>query len=834
VIEQLIKFIRDIGYDFTPDLSQLPKKWISINSEEHKAAYIFDTYLLKDKTEMLVFTIYDYKKGQAFTEKFCTRELTGAESKSVQKKIEEQKAEADKEKERKWNECREYCTVEYDSAQPGGYSPYLNRKGFHESLLTGGLGYKTRKSLFGGYEILVGMFDVENTFWGYQIIREDGQKQFDIGQRIDSVYCPLPGTTHTRIYLCEGFATALSIYFALNREHPVYASFTASNLKKVAHALRIKYPKIPIIICADNDKWKPHIGNTGVLAAKDVETTLDGISISIPDFTAVDESTHPTDYNDLHLLAGFAEVRKQIESVCVTRPEIIYPIGYSGSRYFFTTARNPQIQILSEFTSTDCFKLATKKYWELRYPGQRGGIDYETIKSTLIDRCQKVGVFEPTRVRGRGIWLDKEDVILHKGDKLFNVTKNEEIAIQDLETTYFYDPRAALDIPPFQYMPSDDVEKTEKLLSDFSFTSPDDYKLLMGWLFVAPLAGILEWRPHLMVSAAAGSGKSALMNFVFDPLFSRLRPFKKENTTEAGMRQEIGPDACIALLDEFDTNGGTHDRQRLQNIISLMRAASSAGTIARGTVSGKSLQYNARFIALASGVNSVPLVEADKSRITEIAMTRNHKRENWNEFRDELEAHFPFIANKLFWRSATLAKNVLESARVLHQAVGGKFGARAGQQYGTLLAGYHHWHKHPVITESEAKALVSNLLIDTDKSDRIKVSTDTDDCQEHLMNLQLQIDQDRRKVALAELVDSREPVDSKNQILIGFGMLIKNNKLFIPSKHPELYRHFATTPWADWTKTLGRLEKAERGQIKRGGLRARGIWLSIESQLDAF
>lgn len=826
--EQQVKdFITSLEYEFTPDFSKPKKQWNKIDNNKDKLAYAFDIHKLKDASEVLVFTIYDYRKQESFTEKFAGRELTDKEIKNVETKIKEQTALAQKEKERKWKECREYCVNEWEKAQKlnEGTHPYLDKKSV-ATIARRVDCFRTRENLVKEIDLLIPMQDIKGEFWGYQTIHQNGDKQFSMGQRLDSLFLFINGNDISRIYICEGVATGLSISEALNQKFVVVCAFSASNMIKVADALRRKYEKSSLVVCADNDKWKPHIGNTGVRTGEEILKLVDGSALIYPDFTGQDESRKPTDFNDLHSLAGIKEVARQIEACVPCRPQVIFSLGYSGSKYFFSTLRNPQIQVLSELSSTDLLKLATKEYWEFNFP-KKGGIDYEAAKSMLIDKGQKTGIFEPSKIRGRGVFIDNDEIIIHRGDKILTLDERV-IDLQDYKTEYFYDPRTKLNIPEKKTLENSDVEKVENILKDISFEKPTDYKLFMGWLFVAPLAGLLEWRPNLLICAGAGTGKSTLLNYIVEPLFSFLKPFKKENTTEAGLRQIMGPDSGIVLLDEFDTNGGIADRSRLQGLINIARVSASGGSMARGTTSGKSLQYNAHFVTFFSGVNPPNLSEADRSRITELNLNQNYKRENWNEFRNEIEKVFPNLGGKLFWTAVERAKMVNESGRVLHSAIGVKFGQRAGQQYGALLSGYWHWKNDKIITENEAKALVEDLII-KDREDNVNPITDSTECIEHLMNITVQTNKDRERIILSEFLQNELSIPEKNKVLIAWGLgITKNKTLFISSKNVELSKHFSQTVWADWTKALRRLNGAKTCQMKRGGINRKGIEIPWE------
>jgi len=107
----------------------------------------------------------------------------------------------------------------------------------------------------------------------------------------------------------EGYATGASVHEATG--YPVIVCFDAGNIKPVVESFRAKYPAQDFVICADNDQWKQ--SNTGIDKASDTAKAY-GCYLAIPDFTELDVSTKPTDFNDLYLLAGLGMVKTIIDS----------------------------------------------------------------------------------------------------------------------------------------------------------------------------------------------------------------------------------------------------------------------------------------------------------------------------------------------------------------------------------------------------------------------------------------------------------------------------------------------------------------------------------------
>ena len=147
-----------------------------------------------------------------------------------------------------------------------------------------------------------------------QFISADGMKRFLTGGRKIGCYGSISeqGASKEILYICEGYATGLSIYEAT--KNPVVIAFDAGNLGSVAQAIRKKYPHATITIAGDNDLWtKKHEGtpyNPGVEKAT-AAAEAHGCRVAIP-CVPHDHADRPTDFNDIHVALGIDAVREML------------------------------------------------------------------------------------------------------------------------------------------------------------------------------------------------------------------------------------------------------------------------------------------------------------------------------------------------------------------------------------------------------------------------------------------------------------------------------------------------------------------------------------------
>lgn len=158
--------------------------------------------------------------------------------------------------------------------------------------------------------LVLPMRDIDGELHSLQFIKEDGQKNFLGGGRVEGCFFGLgePGET---LYVAEGYATAASIYLATG--HGVAVAFNSGNLPHVARALRQKFPNRQIIICADDDALnvQRNLRNAGLLAAYDSAREVNA-TVAIPVFPGP-QTEAETDFNDLHLVMGLDAVKLCID-----------------------------------------------------------------------------------------------------------------------------------------------------------------------------------------------------------------------------------------------------------------------------------------------------------------------------------------------------------------------------------------------------------------------------------------------------------------------------------------------------------------------------------------
>ena len=207
----------------------------------------------------------------------------------------------------------------WNSSRPASLShPYLATKGITNPDAIAGL----RQNKYKDNDNLIIPVLYENEIVNLQSINQDGGKRFLAGGQVQGAYAFIGKADEVEkvgVVMAEGYATAASIYEATGK--PVIIAFDAGNMVAVAERLAQKLPQnVPVVIAVDNDA-----SQTGIKKARQAAALLGDRATAIqPEFSmtqiqqyqkgkGVDEKGRPplpSDFNDLHQLAGLEAVRQ--------------------------------------------------------------------------------------------------------------------------------------------------------------------------------------------------------------------------------------------------------------------------------------------------------------------------------------------------------------------------------------------------------------------------------------------------------------------------------------------------------------------------------------------
>lgn len=140
-----------------------------------------------------------------------------------------------------------------------------------------------------------------------QFISADDKRFLTAGEKRGNHFALGDPSQSETVLICEGYATGASLHCASGL--PVVVAFDSGNLKPVSAAVRLRYPHATLVFCADDDRWTE--GNPGRRKAEEAAAAVNGFVV-LPLFDGIETDQKPTDFNDLHVLAGLPQLKAQL------------------------------------------------------------------------------------------------------------------------------------------------------------------------------------------------------------------------------------------------------------------------------------------------------------------------------------------------------------------------------------------------------------------------------------------------------------------------------------------------------------------------------------------
>lgn len=515
------------------------------------------------------------------------------------------------------------------------------------------------------------------------------------------------------------------------------------------------------------------------------------------------------------------------------------PLGHNNGRYFFLPTGGGQIIDLapgSLSSKPTFFTLATLPYWENTYGESGSGPNYVVAADSLISQCHTRGLFNPSSVRGRGAWWDAGRTVLHQGDRL--TVDGVSTELLDLETEYIYPKAFKLNIPHNKPADVEDCERLADLLEMLNWERPLSAKLLAGWITIAPICGVLDWRPHIWITGASGSGKSWVTDEIVGPILGDMALKCQSVTTEAGIRQTLGQDALPVTFDEAEGDD-LKTQANIQRVLELARQASSneGGKILKGSAGGSAIAYDIRSMFYMSSIGVGVKRRADETRVTVLSMLKPPDgHDGADRFKEiEVAAVDLLISGEfspgLIARSCRLAPVIRANARTLAVAISRTVSSkRTGDQLGALLAGHRALISDSEMSEPEALEYVGGLNLAANGFLPESAGDDAEGCLRFLMEQRVMVEMQTGTAqrTIGELVDTLAEVEGVNSgigmdtargTLKRYGFHVADGiGLQISTNHSAIARMLTGTPWSTgWSRYLNRIEGAEHGRAVRFG-----------------
>lgn len=513
-------------------------------------------------------------------------------------------------------------------------------------------------------------------------------------------------------------------------------------------------------------------------------------------------------------------------------------LGHYAGKYYFLPADSGQVVDLSPTAMAqepNLYRLAEKTFWETKYTDGNGKASPKEATNALIFAAHKRGLFDKSRIRGRGAWHDKNRIVLHRGTSL--LVDGQETPLAGIKSRNIYQHEREIAIPYQNPLSVDEARDGVLALCNMLCWERSIYgNLLAGWLALAPICGVLDWRPHIWITGQSGTGKSYIQDEII-PILGSMVIFVQGCSTEAGVRQMLNADALAVSFDESEPDG-FKATTRIGHILELARQASSSkgGVIAKGTAGGEAMQYNIRSMFCMSSVAVGLSRRSDQSRFTVLSMAQPPQGADGLAAFQTIQALSSRVcsgdaADRFVARSCHMAPVILKSAEVFSEAfAASKTNRRNADQIGALLAGYWSLQSDESATAEDARIIVNDIDLDgvTPESD----SNDEAQFLSYLMAKRVRCEvrdpsghASTTERTIAELIHTatNEHDRGEDATLQRYGLRCLEDGLFIANQHPGLTDLLSDTQWGvDWKRFAGRVPGAVVDARRLCGVMHRG------------
>jgi len=486
----------------------------------------------------------------------------------------------------------------------------------------------------------------------------------------------------------------------------------------------------------------------------------------------------------------------------------------------------------SGLSKANLITLAPLGWWEANFPAS-SSFSVNVALDVLVTLANRAGLYSDDLQRGRGAWRDNERLILHAGDRVY--INNEERKL-DNNSRFIYTVEKPLNFERITPLLN---KESEKVLECFELLGWErggtGAALAAGWTVISVFGGLLDWRPHIWVAGAAGSGKSWVLRNIIKRLTGGNVLQVQGNTSEAYVRNILTRSSLPVLFDEGE---GETERARLgmENILAFSRAASTrdGGGIGKMSADGRAITFNPNSCFCYASIAPQMNEQADRTRITVLNL-KKASRANFKKVLELVDTFDALFVNRLLSRTLGLLPVILESIKVIRRVLSVELGAaRQADQLAPLLAAAYSLKSQKVITEDIAKKvfkqdLFSEEVEQTETSDGLRC---LNHIKQDLIRLELGIERTVAElidISLSKYIDERVSVKIALDSLQRFGVKIKHEqkKIVFSNTSKLIIRALKNTNYSkNHGSVLLQIEGAEKAApLRFAELKARGVAL---------
>lgn len=453
--------------------------------------------------------------------------------------------------------------------------------------------------------------------------------------------------------------------------------------------------------------------------------------------------------------------------------------------------------------------------------------DHKQLATDIIRDCQTKGPYVEAYERKTGVWLMKDNQLVINGNELWR--PDGSVIGHGIHDERVYP--AGGDVGFDRFTKEADEEDVKRILEAFGalkWRQSLAPEMILGWVGIALVSTAVRRRPHVLITGAAGIGKSTILETV-QWLLGKLAFACTGPQTAAGFYQRLGGTSLAAVIDEFEADPS---KKSCRDTFEIARQSYGLREgdegIVRGTVTGTSRSYPLFTPFMAGGISPGKMEPADITRWVLLEAT-SRKAGATMLTEEEVRKIGPRLA-RLFmsrWNVYQATEGVVRKCIIDSGGDG-----RMADTVGTLLASYWTFVSNQPATADDAMVLVEMLDIKA----RIESHSVSDErrCQEALMSKVMPfkylegVSMVTRNLSIAEAIQRvcEGPTNSPEVVArlaqLGLRVVFSQGvwRLFVVNspEHQELRKLFSGTKWASggWAMVLRRLPGGEESTQRVG------------------
>lgn len=380
-------------------------------------------------------------------------------------------------------------------------------------------------------------------------------------------------------------------------------------------------------------------------------------------------------------------------------------LGFHEGEMVLANKRTAYIQYVKtdKLGSKVCLSLAPFEFWKgiaprLNEKGQpTDGVMWERVMDLMFRASEDAGLWNDRNQHAQGACYDRGRVAFHTGEKVWM----EHVGLMnpgDVQGEHCYTARIGARLPDFNAPFEAGSKEIRALLNIIKALAwrEDSRALsemtLFGYLQIAPMCGILSWRPHVWLDGARGDGKTWVVQNIVNRVLGPHCEMVKSNSTESGLRNLLHARSIPTVFDEAE-GSSPRDKARMEEIISLARHTSSEtdAVVAQGVSGGgASRRYEVSSMFFFASIATRIDKPSDKTRFARISLGPGLRGRDFVEQVEvpALKLMTDSFTDKFIARSVLRAKDAGEIIRVMTAALMlSGMERRVADVYGVFAAG---------------------------------------------------------------------------------------------------------------------------------------------------